>query len=302
MKQSRTHRARRAAAGALVGVLAAGTAAAVAPGAEAAVDAQASTKASTQVSAKTSPKQSPRAFGLTADGTLVSFALRKPGQLTTIGKVRNTGGQSIVGMDIRPSNGRLYAVGREGGLFTINKTTARATRVTTLDVPLRGGHFGVDVNPAADALRIVSNTGQNLRHAFEGNVTTADSTLNVPDTTPQVTGIVSAAYTNNDGNDTTGTALFDINATSDTVVLQIPANSGTITTQGPLGVNTSTRSGFDILSFRRDGKTINNVGWATLGGKKGYALYRVNLTSGKATKVGAFKRLVVDLAVRHVNL
>ena len=90
--------------------------------------------------------------------------------------------------------------------------TARATRVASLDVPLRGGHFGIDVNPAADALRIVSNTGQNLRHAFAGNVTTADSPLNVPDTTPRVRGVVGAAYTNNDKDDTTGTALYDLNA------------------------------------------------------------------------------------------
>ena len=157
----------------------------------------------------------------------------------------------------------------------------------------------MDVNPAADALRIVSNRGQNLRHAFAGNVTTADSPLNVPDTTPRVNDVVSAAYTNNDKDDSTGTALYVLNSTSDSIALQVPANAGIITNQGPLRVNTSTRSGFDILSLKAKGATVSNVGYATLGGKNGYGLFTVNLTSGKASRVGDFDRLVVDLAVMH---
>lgn len=283
MQQStrRTRRTRRAAAAVLSGVLAAGTAAAVlVPGAEAASGAQ-------------------RAYGLTADGSLVSFDLRRPGNEKDLGEIRGVDGTKLVGIDVRPANGKLYAVSRGGGLFTINVKTARATRVSTLDVPLRGGHFGVDVNPAADALRIVSNTGQNLRHVFAGNVTTADATLNVPDTNPRVRGVVGAAYTNNDGDDATGTALYDLNAASDSIALQVPANAGTITGQGPLGRGTSTRAGFDILSVKRDGATVRNTAYATLGGKKGYALFTVELTSGKATRVGDFDRLVTDIAVVH---
>lgn len=282
MTQSRARsRTRRTLAGALAGVLVAGaTAVTLVPGAEASGG-------------------SPRAYGLTADGSLVSFDLRRPGRLDQVGKIKGTDGRKIVGIDIRPANGKLYAVSRNGGLFTINTRTARATRVATLDVELRGGHFGVDVNPAADALRIVSNNGQNLRHAFAGHVTTADTPLNVPDTTPRVRGVVGAAYTNNDQDDATGTALYDLNAVSDTVALQVPANAGTITSQGPLGRNTSTRAGFDIRSVTRDGRTVANVGYASLGGKKGYGLYTVDLTSGKATRVGDFSRLVVDLAVVH---
>ena len=44
---------------------------------------------------------------------------------------------------------------------------------------------------------------------------------------------------------------------------------------------------------------MSNTGFATLGGNKGFALYTVNLTSGRASKVGDFDRLVVDLAVVH---
>jgi hypothetical protein len=42
--------------------------------------------------------------------------------------------------------------------------SAVATLVTRLTVGLDDTRFGIDFNPAANALRIVSDTGQNLRH------------------------------------------------------------------------------------------------------------------------------------------
>lgn len=288
MSPSRTRRAITGAlaAGALV---TAGAAVATHPGAQ----------ATTPVAAKAPSTSSGHAFGLTAKGALVRFALDRPERLERIGKVTGTGGQGIVGIDVRPANGKLYAVGRGGGLFTINTKNAKATRVATLGVPLQGSSFGVDVNPAADALRIVSNTGQNVRHAFDGNTTTADGTLNVPDTTPRVRGIVGAAYTNNDDDDTTGTALFVLNSATDSIALQVPANAGTITSQGPMRKKTSFVAGFDIRSTRNDGKAIANQGYATLGGQGGYGLHSVNLLSGRTSKIGDFALKVVDLAVKH---
>jgi hypothetical protein len=244
-----------------------------------------------------------RAYGLTAAGKLVTFDLRNPKAARTVGTVTNLGGQKLVGIDVRPANGKLYGVGRGGGLFTINPKTARATRVGTFDVPLRGGSFGVDVNPAADAMRVVSNTGQNLRHAFAGNVTTADAPLNITDSATgevsRVRGVTAAAYTNNDRSDATGTALYDIDTATDAVVLQVPANAGVITPQGKLGRGTAWMAGFDIRSRNVGGRTVGNVGYATLGGMNGYALYEVGLLSGEATRVGMFPMKVVDLAVVH---
>lgn len=274
-------RLRRGLGAALAGALAATTAGiALVPGAEA-------------------TSRHDRAYGLTANGVLVTFDLDRPGRASAVGKVTGLAGQELVGIDVRPANNRLYGVGRQGGLFLINPKTAKAQRVTTLDVKLRGTSFGVDVNPAADALRIVSDRGQNLRHTFEGHVTVADATLNIPDQSPRVRGIVGAAYTNNDTDESTGTALYDLNAAKDIVQLQVPANAGILTTQGPLSTGTSDRAGFDILSTKRQGRTVANTGYATLGGSKGYALYTVDLTTGRTAKVGDFRQKVVELAVIH---
>ena len=72
---------------------------------------------------------------------------------------------------------------------------------------LSGTSFGVDFNPAADRLRIVSDTGQNLRHNVNaGGVTVTDAPLNYAGVT--ASGIVGSAYTNNDLDALTATTLY----------------------------------------------------------------------------------------------
>ena len=72
---------------------------------------------------------------------------------------------------------KLYGVGNGGGVYTIDPATANAQLVNTLTVPLRGAVFGVDFNPAADRLRIISDTGQNLAHNVTGGVTVENASL-----------------------------------------------------------------------------------------------------------------------------
>ena len=80
-----------------------------------------------------------------------------------------------------PCPGReLYGLGDGGGIYTLDTSTAEA-KVTELTVDLQGDFLGVDFNPAANALRIISDTGQNLRHPFAGPLqfqTQTDTPLN----------------------------------------------------------------------------------------------------------------------------
>jgi hypothetical protein len=105
-------------------------------------------------------------IALTADQHLVCFKEFNPGFTRTIGRISElTGGDTaLVGIDFRVQDGNLYGVGNGGGVYRINRNTAAATFVNSLTVPLDGTVFGVDFNPAADRLRIISDTGQNLRH------------------------------------------------------------------------------------------------------------------------------------------
>jgi len=171
--------------------------------------------------------------------------------------------------------------------------------VSQLTVPLEGTAFGVDFNPAADALRVVSDTGQNLRHPFAGATagqTQVDSPL-TNGTTPG-TGVSAAAYTNNDLDPATATTLFDIDTVLDQVVLQSPANARTLAATGVLGVDADLDAGFDIYSTLRKGRTVDVTGFATLATGRSSSLYSLSLLTGQARTLGSFASPVTDIAVQ----
>ncbi|WUI35688.1 DUF4394 domain-containing protein [Streptomyces zaomyceticus] len=239
--------------------------------------------------------------GLTSDQRLVGFDVRDPADTWSLRKINGLQGDSkLVGIDFRVQNGKLYGVGDKGGVYTLN-SDAKAVKVSQLTVALQGRHFGVDFNPAANRLRVISDTGQNLRHNIDDpaapKTTTVDGTLTNPTMPPSTAlGVTGAAYTNNDLDATTATTLFDIDTTNDRVSLQSPANVGTLAPTGNLGVNAGPSAGFDIYYQASDS---SNRGFAALstGGKQRF--YKVNILNGKATLVGDFPagRQVVDVAL-----
>jgi hypothetical protein len=171
------------------------------------------------------------------------------------------------------------------------------TFVNQLTVPLAGTSFGVDFNPAADRLRIISDTGQNLRHNVSlGGTTIADTTLSYTPPTA-ATGVVGAGYTNNDLDATTATTLFDVDSALDQVSVQSPANSGMLAATGKLGVDTEQHVGFDVYSDLRNGITTNNRGFASLTVNSTSAFYSVNVLTGRAKFLGIFDDDMVDIAV-----
>lgn len=231
-------------------------------------------------------------FILTDANQLASLNRDNPTQLRTSTQLTGfmTNGETAIGMDFRPFNGNLYVVTKDasdvGRVYTANTTTGALTFIATLvadpadDSPgnaayatLLGDNFGVDFNPAADALRVVSDAGQNLRIFLDNDrratktagQTITDLEINGGPANAETTG---AAYTNSfDG--TSGTRLFDIDTVNNRLVLQ-SANPGTLTDIAPLGVTATAVNGFDI-----DPET--NVGYAllTVGGSKG--LYTVRI-------------------------
>ena len=138
--------------------------------------------------------------------------------------------------------------------------------------------FGIDFNPTVDRLRIVSNTGQDLRLTPDSSVTTIDSPLN-----GAATGAVSVAYTNNDTDPATGTALFYLGATTpNTTFTTSNPNGGVLSTVGAMGTTSSQNVGFDISG-------LSEIAFASLqsptGG--GSSLYEINLGTGAATLIGS---------------
>ena len=246
-----------------------------------------------------------RVIGLTDAGRLVWFRARSPERTRNLGYVTGLTGadMTLVGIDFRVQDGKLYGVGNGGGVYTIDPKTAEATFVNALTVPLAGTVFGVDFNPAADRLRIISDTGQNLAHNVNAGGVTAppNGTLTYtppPATAIATTGVSGAAYTNNDLNQpNTATTLFDIDTDLDQVVIQSPPGNGILVATGKLGFDAAPGAGFDIYSRTRQGVTVANRAFASLAANGKYAFYSIHLTTGKAVRIGSFREPVVDIAI-----
>ena len=241
-----------------------------------------------------------RVVGL-ADGgiTIVRFDTKKPGKVKGGVAISGlSGGDTrLIGIDYRVQDGNLYGVGdnaASAGVYIIDADTGVATQATRLTVALNGTTFGVDFNPAANALRVISDTGQNLRQPFAtaGAATAADGALSY--TAPEVaTGINGAAYTNNDLDPNTATTLFDLDTALDQIAIQLPANAGSLAPTGKLGVDAAGDTGFDIYSTLRDGSSVGSIGVAVING----SLYEIALLSGTATSLGVIGAHVTDIAV-----
>jgi hypothetical protein len=232
------------------------------------------------------------AYVTTDQNQLISFDVRRPEQLRSIRNISGLpAGVSLVGIDFRPKTGDLYGVGSNSVVYRVNPQTAIAIAENVapgtppMDVPftpaLNGTKFGIDFNPAPDAIRVVSNTQQNLRLSPDaGAVLGVDSNLN-----PGMPEVVGAAYTNSTFSFTqpaaTAVQLYVLDRAQNQVCLQNPPNAGTLTMCQPLdGVKLSRDTGWDIAG-------PDDIGYLTTNDRRGRAtLYTVDETTGDTSTIG----------------
>ena len=200
--------------------------------------------------------------------------------------------EAIVGIDFRPATGQLYGLGSSNRLYTISTATGVATPVGSdpFVIPIQGKAAGFDFNPTVDRVRIITNTGQNLRaHPDTGAIVGFDTNLAyaVNDANegaqPQAVG---AAYTNPDNDPATGTILYDIDSRLDILTTQNPPNGGALNTVGSLATNTSVVAGFDIAPSGIAYAAIKLNTKSDTRECGGSQLITVNLTNGTATSLG----------------
>ncbi len=212
----------------------------------------------------------PVGYGVDNANMLSIFDLTAPGFAVTKAITGLQAGETILGMDMRPATGQLYALGSSSRIYTVNLSSGAAVAVGTaaFTPALSGTSFGFDFNPTVDRIRVVSNTGQNLRlDPNTGLVAVVDLPLN-----PGTPAVSSAAYTNNFAGATT-TTLYVIDATTDKLYIQMPPNNGTLVEVGSLGINIGADNGFDI-----GGRTGKAYGLFSIGSIT--KLYTLDLTNG----------------------
>lgn len=225
--------------------------------------------------------------GLSTDNKLVRFDTTNPGVTSSSQTVSGLAAdEQLVGIDYRPATGQLYGLGRSSRLYTIDLATASASMVgaSSFSPILVGDAFGFDFNPTVDRIRVVSDSGQNLRlHPVTGAVAATDKTLTYASTDAgagQLPQVVGSAYTENRAG-ALSTILFGIDSVMDTLVRQAPPNDEILTTVGSLGVNFTDMAGFDISG-------ATGAAYASLvkAGDSWSGLYSINLASGQASWLG----------------
>lgn len=220
---------------------------------------------------------------LTGSQRLVSIELANPSNVTSNRKVRGLAdGETLLDIDYRPANGRLYGLTSLGNIVTLNPITGRVlSSVPLVAAPasldptpdfagLVGTQFDIDFNPIPDRLRVVSDAGQNLRINVDNGATITDGPLTAG------SAITGAAYTN-PLRGASATTLYTLDSQAATLNIQNPPNDGTQVAVGPLGLTPDNDlNGFDIRGT--DGLAVAGLRVGRTAG-----LYRIDLTTGATT-------------------
>lgn len=209
--------------------------------------------------------------------------------------ISGLGGTNLVGIDFRPANGLLYGLSQNSQLYTIDLSTAAATPVGSpfspaLDtsLPIRI-NYGFDFNPVTDTIRVVSNTGLNLRLDPTTGARTTDANSAFDPGRSINPRVVAAAYTNNVAG-ATSTTLYVLDAELDILAIQDPENAGTLNRIGNLRQLRFNGAFLDVLptaNFDISGAT--GIAYVVNGDTRfgfGSPLFSLDLATGDVTDLG----------------
>ncbi|WP_338661723.1 DUF4394 domain-containing protein [Pararoseomonas sp. SCSIO 73927] len=227
--------------------------------------------------------------GLTNDGQLLRIDTESRRAAAPV-RVRGAEGR-LLGIDVRPADGKLYGVTDSGAIVTIDPATGMATKVSQLGEAFEsGGRAVVDFNPVADRLRLMGSSGTNFRVNVDNGQVARDGALKyqagtpLADTTPRITA---GAYTNSMAG-AQQTMLLTVDGVLGQLNLQAPPNDGVQQMRGRIG-NVGASAALDIHT---EGTT--NTAYLLAGG----VLHTLNLESGTPTPLGpvAGSTEVIDIA------
>lgn len=249
------------------------------------------------------PLQRETVYGLTDQHELLRFNAGQPRRILDRKPLQGlTAGDAVVGIDYRVARGVLYALTRSGALYTVDTATGRLTRVgsSPIGLTLPEGAYGVDFNPVADRIRVVSGRFNLRLHPDTGAAVDFDPATPGLQPDPELhyaagdasagrlPDVVAAGYTYNKTDDRL-TTNYALDRAAGTLVMQgsregltpvVSPNTGRLTTVGPLGLGPLADASLDIAD-------VSGVALAGLRRAGGAArLYRIDLGSGRATLVG----------------
>lgn len=227
---------------------------------------------------------------LTSDNKILVFDAQNLASPTNSVNITGLGsGEMVVSIDYRPATGQLYALSSASRLYHINENSGVATAlgIDPFVPAFQGDNPSLDFNPTVDRVRLVTESGQNLRlHPELGTVVSIDGSIN-GGMSPRIGAV---AYTNSFSG-TTMTTLYDIDFEQDKLYKQVPPNDGGLEEVGELGVDFDGIGDMDI-------NPDNSVALAVNRKEDESRLYTIDLSTGKAIWVGTFSVPVVSIAFK----
>lgn len=229
-------------------------------------------------------------------------------------------GQNLVGMDIRPQDNQIYALGYRttdstATIYTLNDTTSVLAAYAGADsfkLALGAAQVSFDFNPAANRLRIMSAANRNnyrLNLTVNPITVTTDTALTFRSDDlnfNRMPTVVTGAYTRS-YNGTAATQLFDIESGNNILANQNTANGGFLVTTGALGLTLDPNDLSVDLDIYSTLFPVADSAFlaANIMGSGGFDnLYSVNLSSGSASLIGRIGNgiSVRNIAVRLANI
>jgi hypothetical protein len=250
-------------------------------------------------------------YGL-AGTNLLTFDSALPATIrTSVGITGVDASQTLVGLDVRPANNALYALGYNAAaaagvanaqVYSIAATGAATAIGSAVRLELGTGSVGFDFNPTVDRIRVVGANRTNYRlNPADGTIAATDGTLTYA-TGTATPSIGAAAYTNSftGANAASGTVLYTYDELLNTLNTQDPPNVGTTNRVGTSGITANaTAPNVDLDIYSTGAGTNAAYLVANTGTSANTSFYTVNLTTGAATLVGVIGNgsAVRDIAV-----
>ena len=211
-------------------------------------------------------------------------------------------GERVLAIDFRPKTGQLYALGSNSRVYVINPTTGVATfafafisSITGMQVLLSGTSFGFDFNPQVDRLRIISNTGQNLRVVPDNAVTgVAGTTFIDGSINPMGASVTGVAYDNNFAGTAT-TELYALDVNTDLLYEIDPPNAGTLIEPLPINLKLEGDGGFDIAP--RNASVTTDIGLALYEVNKKSTLFQIDVETGETRTLAKYNKDIMYSAI-----
>ena len=252
---------------------------------------------------------------------LLRFNSATPAVTTPVAITGLPAGETLVGIDFRPTTGQLFGLSindstNTGSLLILDPQTGTATPVGTpgqiafvdaagnpVDLPATG--FGFDFNPTVDRIRVVTSSGLNFRlnpltgaavDGDNGGAAGSITGINLDGAIKgSATGASATAYTNSfSQTGTPVTTQYTLDSTSNSLFIQNPPNSGSQTAGLPITLNGAALdfdavNGFDIpanvqVASANGAATGRAFAALSVGGVTN--LYAIELSTGAATVLG----------------